>query len=91
MIAAVKPAHTCPAWCQQEADAESGQLHLSEVHEVGELTISLYQYYDENAPEIGISDIHDQELLLTPDKAEKLAMTLLQFAAAGRQEGRRAA
>ncbi len=81
--AAVLPVRSCPAWCTSEADEGFG-MHLGEVHEIGDLTLSLAQAPGE-APAIGVSDDFDQELSLSIEEAEQLAITLLQLARDARQ------
>lgn len=78
-----KSAQTCPAWCQHEADGD--KLHQSEVHEVGEVMLSLHQYFGEKLPMIGICDWSDQELSLSLDEAERAGTILLQLVRAARK------
>lgn len=84
MSATSAPARSCPAWCTTEADEGFG-MHYSEVHEAGDLMVSLVQAPGETAPTIGLNDSFDQEFTLTVDEAEQLAIVLLQLARDARQ------
>lgn len=81
---------TCPAWCTSEADEGYG-LHLGEVHEAGDLALSLAQAPGEAAPTIGLNDDLDQELTLSLGEAEQLGTLLLQLARQGQRTAVRAA
>jgi hypothetical protein len=60
-------------------------MHLGEVQEVGELTLSLAQAPGETSPTIGLSDDMDQEFTLSLYEAEQLGQQLVQLAREGRQ------
>lgn len=90
-ILAVKSAQTCPAWCQHEAEGDGAGLHMSEVHEVGDVLLHLSQDFTDQAPKIGVTDCYDQELYFTVDEAERVGTILLELARTARRTARRVA
>jgi hypothetical protein len=82
---AAKPAQTCPTWCQHEADENSANLHMSEVHEVRDVLLHLSQQFNDRMPTIGLTDSYDQELYFTVDEAERVGTILLQLVRAARK------
>lgn len=82
---AAKPAQTCPAWCQHEADEDGASLHMSEVHEVTDVLLHLSQEFNDLVPTIGLTDSYDQELYFTVDEAERVGTILLQLVRAARK------
>ena len=83
-VLSAKPAQSCPAWCQHEAD-ETGSLHLSEVYEVRDVLLHLTQHFSDQAPKIGVTDSYDQELYFTVDEAERVGTILLELVRAARE------
>jgi hypothetical protein len=89
--AALSVETTCPAWCTREADIHSHGLHMGELHEVGDLALSLDQYTGQETAAIGAVYDGDIELNFTLEQAEQLGNILLQLARAGRKAACRAA
>ena len=89
--AALSVQTTCPAWCTREADVHDHGLHMGELHEIGDLALSLDQYTQQEAPAIGAVYDGDIELSFTLEQAERLGNLLLQLARNGRRTACRAA
>lgn len=83
-VLAAKPAQTCPAWCQHEAEGDGADLHMSEVHEVTGVLLHLSQHFTHQVPKIGMNDCYDQELYFTVNEAERVGTILLNLVRAAR-------